>query len=68
MEELGGKKKKKKKSMNIVNFSPTIRALVFIMIFNLYPMKNLTNLSQPRTLFLHDLYKEKEIGICAHIC
>ena len=30
-------------------------------------MKNLTTLSQPRALFLYDLYKEKEINICAHI-
>ena len=37
------------------------------MLFNLYPVKNLTTLSQPRALFLHDLYKKKDIDICAHI-
>ena len=37
------------------------------MLFNLYPVKNLTTLSQPRALFLHDLYKKKDIDIYAHI-
>nr|POF08079.1 hypothetical protein CFP56_51390 [Quercus suber] len=44
-----------------------MRALVYIMIFNFYPMKNLTTLSQPMALFLYDLYKKKEINICANI-
>ena len=37
------------------------------MIFNLYPMKNLTTLSQPRTIFLHDLFIHKKIDICGYI-
>lgn len=53
--------------MHTVDFSPVVRDLAYIMIFNLYPVKNLTTLSQPRTLFLHDLFKKKEIDICAHI-
>ena len=65
IEVLGGKEKKQ--LMHIVDFSPTMKSLAYIMIFNLYPMKNLTTLSQPRTLFLHDLYTGKEIDICAHI-
>ena len=65
IEVLGGKEKKQ--LMHIVDFSPTMKSFTYIMIFNLYPMKNLTTLSQPRTLFLHDLYMGKEIDICAHI-
>ena len=37
------------------------------MISNLYPVKNLAILSQPRTLFLRDLYKPKEIDIFAQV-
>ena len=39
-------------------------ALAYIMIFNLYPMKNL---SGPRTIFLFDLFTHKEIDIYGHI-
>ena len=37
------------------------------MIFNLYPVKNLTTLSAPRTIFLYDLFTHKEIDISGHI-
>ena len=37
------------------------------MIFNLFPVRNLTTLSQPRALFLHDLYQKKDIDICSYI-
>ncbi|KAK9986784.1 hypothetical protein SO802_031735 [Lithocarpus litseifolius] len=36
-------------------------------IFNLYSVKNLTNLSRPRTIFLFYLFTHKEIDICNHI-
>ena len=65
IEVLGGKEKKQ--SMHTVDFSPAMKALAYIMIFNLYPVKNLTTLSQPKTLFLHDLYTGEEIDICAQI-
>lgn len=66
--DLGGKQKCHTiQTMHIVYFSLVVRALAYIMIFNLYPVKNLTTLSQPRTLFLHYLFKKKEIDICAHI-
>ena len=42
-------------------------ALAYIMIFNLYSMKNLMTLSEPRTIFLYDLFTHKEIDICGHI-
>ena len=35
----------KKKSLHTTNFSPDMRALAYIMIFNLYMVKNLTTLS-----------------------
>ena len=34
----------KKKSLHTTNFSPEMRALAYIMIFNLYLVKNLTTL------------------------
>lgn len=59
--------KAKKQTMHTTIFSPEMRALAYIMIFNLYPMRNLTTVSQPRTLFLLNLYTRKDIDICAHI-
>ena len=41
--------------------------MAYIMIFNLYQVKNLTTLSAPRTIFLFDLFTHKEIDICGHI-
>ena len=43
IEVLGGKEKKQ--LMHIVDFSPTMKSFAYIMIFNLYPMKNLITLS-----------------------
>ena len=58
---------RKRQSLHTISFSPDMRTLAYIMLFNLYPVRNLTTLSQPRALFLHDLYKKKDIDICAHI-
>ena len=44
-----------------------MRTLAYIMIFNLYSVKNLTNLSTPWAIFLLDLVTQKEINICNHI-
>ena len=44
-----------------------MRVLAYIMIFNLYPVKNLTTLSTPRTIFLFNLFTHKEIDIYSHI-
>ena len=57
----------KKSSMNTIPFSPEMRALAYVMIHNLYPVTNLTDLSTPRTRFLYDLFAHKEIDICGHI-
>ena len=66
--DLGDDQKRQSiQTMHIVDFSLVLKALAYIMIFNLYPVKNLTILSQPRTLFLNDLFKKEEIDICAHI-
>ena len=56
-----------KKALHTIMFTPEMRALAYIMIFNLYPVRNLTNLSALRTIFLFDLFTHKEIDICNHI-
>ena len=65
MEVLGGQLKKK--ALHTIEFTTEMRALAYIMIFNLYPMKNLTTLSVPRTVFHYNLFTHKEIDICDHI-
>ena len=65
VEILGGDLEKK--VVNTIPFTPKMRTLAYIMIFNLYPMKNLTTLSRPRAIFLLNLFTHKEIDICNHI-
>ena len=65
VQVLGGQLKKK--ALHTIDLTLEIRALAYIMIFNLYPVKNLTTLSGPRTIFLHDLFTHKEIDIYGHI-
>jgi len=65
VEILGGQLKKK--ALHTIEFTLEMHALVYIMVFNLYPVKNLTTLSVPRTIFLFDLFTHKEIDICGHI-
>ena len=65
VELLGGLLKKK--SMNTIPFNAEMRTLAYVMIHNLYPVTNLTTLSRPTTIFLHDLYTHKEIDIYGHI-
>ena len=65
MEVLGGQLKKK--VLQTIEFTPEMRALAYIIIFNLYLVKNLTTLSAPKTIFLYDLFTHKEIDICGHI-
>ena len=57
----------KKKSMNTIPFTMEMRTLAYIMIHNLYLVTNLTTLSEPRTIFLYDLFTHKEIDIYDHI-
>ena len=42
---LGGERLKK--CLLTTSFSPKMRTLAYIMLFNLFPVRNLTNLSQP---------------------
>ena len=65
VEILGGTPKKS--SMNTIPFSPEMRALAHVMIYNLYPVTNLTTLSAIKTKFLYDLFTHQEIDICGHI-
>ena len=65
VEILGGQLKKK--ALHTIMFTPEMRTLAYIMIFNLYQVKNLTTLSGPRTIFLFNLFTHKEIDICSHI-
>ena len=65
VEILGGTSKKS--SMNTIPFSPEMRALAHVMIYNLYPVTNLTTLSTGRTKFLYNLFTHQEIDICGHI-
>ncbi|KAK9993898.1 hypothetical protein SO802_023601 [Lithocarpus litseifolius] len=51
---LGGARKRQ--SLHTISFSSAMTTLVYIMLYNPYPVRNLTILSQPRPLFLHDLY------------
>ena len=62
---LGGERLKK--CLLTTSFSPKMRTLAYIMLFNLFPVRNLTNLSQPWALFLYDLFLKKDIDIYAHI-
>ena len=65
VQVLGGQLKKK--ALHTIEFTPEMRALAYIMIFNLYPVTNLMNLWSPKTVFLYDLFTHKEIDICGHI-
>ncbi|KAL0010962.1 hypothetical protein SO802_006070 [Lithocarpus litseifolius] len=53
--------------MNTIPFNLEMRTLAYVMIHNLYPVTHLTTLSDPRTIFLYDLFTHKEIDICGHI-
>ena len=44
-----------------------MRTLAYIMLHDLYSIKNLTTLSGPKAIFLLNLFTHKEIDICNHI-
>jgi len=56
-----------KKALHTISFTSEMQTLAYIMIFNLYSVRNLMNLSTPRAIFLFDLFTHKEIDICSHI-
>ena len=55
VQVLGGQLKKR--ALHTIKFSTEMRALAYIMIFNLYSVKNLTTLSGLKTVFLSLLTK-----------
>ena len=57
----------KKKALHTIEFTLEMRALAYIMVFDLYLVKNLTPFSAPRIMFLFDLFTHKEIDICGYI-
>ena len=65
VQVLGGQLKKK--SLHTIEFTLEMRTLAYIMIFNLYPVKNLKTLLEPMTIFLYDLFTHKEVDIYGHI-
>ena len=65
MEFLGGRLNKK--ALHTIMFTSEMQNLAYIMIFNLYMVRNLTNLSALRTIFLYGFFTHKEIDICSHI-
>lgn len=66
--DLGGEQDKcNVQIVHTTSFNIEVKALTYIMIFNFYPVKNLTTFSQPRALFLHVRLKGKEIDICAQL-
>ena len=65
MEFLGGRLNKM--ALHTIMFTPKMWTLVYIMIFNLYLVRNLMNFSTLRTIFLYDFFTRKEIDICSQI-
>ena len=49
------------------SFHLGMRTLAYIMLHDLYSIKNLTTLLGPRAIFLLNLFTHKEIDICSHI-
>ena len=45
-----------KKALNTIPFTPEMWTLAYILLHNLYLVKNLTTLSIPRAIFLYDLH------------
>ena len=59
-------------SLNTIAFPPDLRCLTLIMMFNLYPVKKMTNINNARAIFLME-FREKtyiDISACAffHHC
>ena len=54
------------KCLNIIAFPLNLRCLTYIMMFNLYPMKKMTTISNARAIFLMELRENTDIDISAH--
>ena len=52
--------------LNTIAFPPDLRCLTLIMMFNLYPVKKITTISNARSIFLMELQENTYIDISAH--
>ena len=52
--------------LNITAFPPDLRCLTLIMMFNLYPVKKMTTISNARAIFLMEFRENTYIDISAH--
>ena len=55
------------KSLNTTSFTPDLRCLAYIMLFNLYPVKKLSTINNARAIFLMELCENTYIDISAHL-
>ena len=53
--------------LNTTAFPPDLRCLTYIMMFNLYPVKKMTTISNTRAIFLMELRENTYIDISAHV-
>ena len=54
------------KCLNMTAFPPDLQCLTYIIMFNLYPMKKMTTISNARAIFLMELQENTYIDISAH--
>ena len=57
---------RKGKCLNTTVFPSDLRCLTLIMMFNLYPVKKMTTISNARAIFLTELRENTYIDISAH--
>lgn len=58
---------KEGRHLKITLFPPDLRCLIYVMMRNLYLVKNLTNLNNARVIFLMELREGTHIDISAHL-
>ena len=54
------------KCLNMTAFPPDLQCLTYIIMFNLYPMKKMTTISNARAIFLMEFQENTYIDISAH--
>ena len=55
------------RSLNTTLFPPNLRCPIYIMMFNLYPVKKLSTINNARAIFLVELHENTYIDISAHL-
>ena len=53
--------------LNTISFPPDLRCLAYIMMFNLYSVRNLTTINNARVVFLMELREKIYIDTGAHL-